>query len=168
MTGNSGSGKSTFAVTLGSILDLPVIHLDQLYWQPDGMRVPQELFWAGVEQAVQSDRWVFEGFNIETFDLRASRADTIVFLDISRLRCVWRLATGRGHRLGVPISPNKTRVSLRAMFKFLRWVWIFPSDRRPGTLEDLARHREKAQVIYLRSPKQVKDFLRKPTNSSRT
>ncbi|TOH24481.1 AAA family ATPase, partial [Vibrio parahaemolyticus] len=32
--GSGGSGKSTFSALLGKKLNLPVHHLDQLYWKP--------------------------------------------------------------------------------------------------------------------------------------
>jgi adenylate kinase family enzyme len=32
--GSSGSGKSTFARKLGEITGLPVVHIDQLFWEP--------------------------------------------------------------------------------------------------------------------------------------
>ncbi|CAN5686044.1 hypothetical protein BH24CHL4_BH24CHL4_24990 [soil metagenome] len=34
IVGSAGLGKSTLARRLGTLLDLPVAHLDTLYWQP--------------------------------------------------------------------------------------------------------------------------------------
>ncbi|MEO5566870.1 MAG: AAA family ATPase, partial [Gemmatimonadaceae bacterium] len=31
--GSGGAGKSTFARELGALLDIRVVHLDQLYWK---------------------------------------------------------------------------------------------------------------------------------------
>ena len=41
--GCSGSGKSTLARIIGDTLELPVYHLDSLYWQPGSFR-PMEVF----------------------------------------------------------------------------------------------------------------------------
>mgnify|MGYP000369564906 CR=1 FL=1 len=34
--GNSGAGKSTLAAALGDVSGLPVVHLDRIFWKPDG------------------------------------------------------------------------------------------------------------------------------------
>ena len=36
--GCGGAGKSTLARKLGEVLDLPVVHLDQLFWKPNWHR----------------------------------------------------------------------------------------------------------------------------------
>jgi len=40
--GSGGAGKSTFARRLGEILQLPVSHLDALYWKKDWVLASRE------------------------------------------------------------------------------------------------------------------------------
>ena len=40
--GSGGSGKSTFSALLGTELNLPVHHLDQLYWKPNWVKTPKD------------------------------------------------------------------------------------------------------------------------------
>ncbi len=157
VTGNSGSGKSTFAVKLGQLLDLPVIHIDLLHMRDDGSRVSDQELHRRVVEAASTDRWVFEGFNTETFHDRAHRADTLIFLDLPNWVCAWRVLFNRRARVGVvPGYQHGWRDHLR----FLRWIWIFPTDRRPGTLADLSKYEGEKQVVMLRSPREVRRFLR--------
>ena len=157
VTGNSGSGKSTFAMELGRRLGLPVVHLDLLHRRADGTRATDDDFREQVRQAASADAWVFEGFNIETFNDRAERADTLILLDLSRWACVRRLLFKPGHRPGVPAGH---RLRLADHLDFLRWVWIYPHDRGPGTLAEVRAYEGEKRVIVLRSPREVRRFLR--------
>ena len=79
--GNAGSGKSTLARDLGRRLNLSVVHLDRLFWEPNWVEADNEVFRARVRQAIASDRWVCEGnYARRTFDLRLPRADLIICL----------------------------------------------------------------------------------------
>ena len=44
MIGRSGAGKTTVALRLAEALDLPVVHLDRLYWGPGWAAMPPEVF----------------------------------------------------------------------------------------------------------------------------
>ncbi|WP_229907829.1 hypothetical protein [Amycolatopsis oliviviridis] len=44
VVGCSGAGKSTFSRRLGAALDLPVTHLDRLYWRPGWTPAPDAEF----------------------------------------------------------------------------------------------------------------------------
>ncbi|KIK55626.1 hypothetical protein GYMLUDRAFT_833154 [Collybiopsis luxurians FD-317 M1] len=66
--GNSGSplgsGKSTVSKELGSILNLPVLSLDETYWQPGWKTTPAEEFREKIEEFMQQNTsrgWVIDG-----------------------------------------------------------------------------------------------------------
>lgn len=59
--GNAGSGKSTLARELGRRLQLPVVHLDRLFWEPGWVEADNEVFRSRVRQAVCGDAWICEG-----------------------------------------------------------------------------------------------------------
>jgi adenylate kinase family enzyme len=90
--GNAGSGKSTLARALGQRLNLPVVHLDTLFWEPDWVEPDAEQFRTRVREAITTDSWVCEGnYARRTFDLRLPRADLIIWLDTRRLTCFARV-----------------------------------------------------------------------------
>lgn len=77
--GNGGSGKSTLARLLGERLDLPVVHLDKLFWEPGWAEPDAQQFRERVREAVAGDAWVCEGnYARRTFDLRLPRADLVI------------------------------------------------------------------------------------------
>jgi adenylate kinase family enzyme len=79
--GTSGSGKSTYAASLG----LPHVDLDA-YDRGDR---------AAFDRAVAGDRWVVEGVQRDEVSAALVRADTFVWLDPPRRVVVWRLAKRR-------------------------------------------------------------------------
>jgi adenylate kinase family enzyme len=89
--GCPGSGKSTLARRLGALLDLPVIHIDALYYLPGWAPSPTRAFQARVADAIAGEAWITEGgFLAETAALRLPRADAIVWIDQPVWRCLAR------------------------------------------------------------------------------
>src|SRR5213596_1104817 len=89
--GSGGAGKSTAAMEIASRLNLPLIHLDALYWNP-GWRATETNEWERrVRGLIVEDAWVMDGNYGGTLDLRLQRCDTVVFLDLPRLTCLGRV-----------------------------------------------------------------------------
>ena len=66
-----------------------------------------------------------------TLDLRLPRADTVIWFDYPRLRCLrqiaWRIATTYG-RVRPDLAPGCPE---QIDWEFLRFVWDFPAKSRP-------------------------------------
>jgi adenylate kinase family enzyme len=39
-----------------------------------------------------ADAWILDGNYSATIDVRLARADTVILLDLNRVRCLWRVA----------------------------------------------------------------------------
>lgn len=91
VVGTTGSGKTTMAGRLAQKLNLPHTELDALNWGPDWTMLPNENFRALVDQASSKNRWVIDGNYSRSRDITWPRADTIVWLDYSLPRILWRL-----------------------------------------------------------------------------
>jgi len=63
IVGNSGSGKSTLARRVGALLNLPVIHLDEIYWCPGWEARPNEDMKRIIHEMMNEYEggWVMEG-----------------------------------------------------------------------------------------------------------
>ena len=93
--GSGGSGKSTFARRLGKLLDIEVKHLDSFYWRAGWTKPADEEWVRTVANLVSGDSWIIDGNFGGTLELRVRHCDTIVFLDMSRLLCLWRVVKRR-------------------------------------------------------------------------
>jgi adenylate kinase family enzyme len=160
IVGPAGSGKSTLARNLGAVLDLPVIHLDAHYWLPGWVAPPLDVWRERVRQLVRAETWILDGNYSDTFDLRLAVADTIFFLDIPRHICLGRVIVRMLRSFGRVRSDVAPGCRERLDGAFLRWVWTYPSQRRPAMvrrLEDVEGH---LQVIWLRNASEVRTLLR--------
>lgn len=95
VTGNSCSGKSTLANQLASTLDVPLVELDALNWQPGWVGLadtdPRELD-RRLADATAGEGWVVSG-SYMAFSQRVfwSRVETVVWLDLPVHRLLWRV-----------------------------------------------------------------------------
>ncbi len=100
--GSPGSGKSFLAARLSEILDLSVVHLDDLFWDtwrnsPDPSLAQIR---AKLMEVVQSSQWIIDGNHggqrrVDARRIRLEAADAIVYLDMPPLLCVFRLIKRR-------------------------------------------------------------------------
>lgn len=141
--GRGGAGKSALAQRLSYALDLPVIELDSIFWQPD-LRPTAD--WPEIERKlIERDRWIIDG-DLGPYDTglerRLSAADTIVVLDFPLWRCVWQALR----------RSRETR-------EFWSWVYRYRRDSLPTITEAIATHAPHANVHILHNPHQVDRFL---------
>jgi adenylate kinase family enzyme len=152
--GSGGAGKSTLARQIGGITGLPVVHLDHHYWSPGWVATP-DAEWVERQRALlDGARWVVDGNYGATLELRAERADTVVFLDLPRRVCLARaLRRFRSPVLQAPGCPQKVDAD------FLRWIWEFPRRTRPRLLAVLDTYAAATEVVHLRSTGETRSFL---------
>jgi adenylate kinase family enzyme len=157
--GAGGAGKSMFARELGERTALPVIHLDRLFWKPGWVPMPEEEWRVVHGELLQADHWIIDGNYGGEMEPRLAAADTVVFLDLPRLVCVWgalqRHWRHRGGGRPDMVPGQRERIDL----KFLWWIFRYPDTRRPGVLARLAKLPSTTQVIRIRSRRAAREVL---------
>jgi adenylate kinase family enzyme len=161
--GPVAAGKSTLARAISVRTGLPVVYLDHLFWRPGWTPARRDEALRGLDEAITRDTWILDGNFLangaDGADRRFERADTVIFLDQSRLTCLWRVAKRivryRGQsRADLPEGcPESYDHSL------LRWIWSYPKTDRPRVLELLVGLNERVDVHHLRSRAEVRRFL---------
>jgi adenylate kinase family enzyme len=157
--GSGGAGKSTFAARLGARTGLPVIHLDALYWRAGWRETPREEWAARVEELLAGDEWIMDGNYGGTMERRLAACDTVVFLDLPRALCLWRVIKRRAIFRGRARPDMAEGCRERLTWEFARWVWTYRRVRRPGVLKRLGELSEGQRVHVLRSSREVRRFL---------
>ncbi len=157
--GSGGSGKSTLAARLGEILGIRVIHLDSLYWKPGWREEPRSEWEETVRSQVRGETWIMDGNYGGTLDIRLAAAEAVIFLDLPRILCIRRVVARRfryAHESRPDMAPGcQERLDLG----FLKYLWKYPAERRPGILRKLEQASREKTVISLRSPEEVRGFV---------
>jgi adenylate kinase family enzyme len=156
--GSPGAGKSTLAQQLGESLNIEIIHLDCYFWQPDWREKPRDTRIEILKALVRKERWIIEGTYLGSSEPRLNAADTIIFLDIPPWLCLHRIIQ-RHHKYKGQSRPDlpdgcSDDLNLKCVLKVL----VFPVRGRRTTKQKL-RSYESKQIIWLRSGKEIKDFL---------
>lgn len=155
--GPCGAGKSTFAIQLGNRLGIETFHLDKLSFAPGWVEMPETDWLPALEKIVASERWIIDGNDTSTMDLRLDRADTIIFLDFPSWLCTWRVLK-RVITLNGKVRPDMAPgCPERFDLEFLLYVFTWRQKQRHRVLARLQGHENKLAV--LRAPKELAAFL---------
>jgi adenylate kinase family enzyme len=157
--GCSGAGKSSFARRLGERTGLPVIHIDRLFWQPGWVRTADDTYIERLSAVVAQERWIIDGNNSSTFDLRMPRADAVFWLDRSRALCIarvlWRVASSYGNVRADMAAGCPERFD----WEFLSWIWGFHAKYYPGMRTAIERYGLRDRTVVLVSDAAAGSFL---------
>ena len=153
--GCPGSGKSTFARALRDRFDLPLIHLDMLYWNPDKTTVSREVFDERLQAVLEQERWIIDGNYGRTMEKRLQFCDTVFFLDLPTEVCLesvrGRIGTKRSDLPWIETEEDK---------EFMEYIQAFSADQRPEILSLLQKY-PNVNVVTFHSREEVDAYLEK-------
>ena len=157
--GCGGAGKSTLARELGEKLDLPVVHLDKLFWKPGWVEMEKDAFDALLRIEIAKERWIMDGNFNRTMPERVKRCDTIIYLDFSRLACLMGVLKRVITTYGTVRPDMGDGCPERFDVEFLKWVWNFNKEKRERYYRML-NETEGVEKIVLKNRRAVRKFLR--------
>lgn len=161
VSGISGAGKTTLARQLATRLGLPHHELDALHHGSGWVKRPR--FETTVAEFSAETAWVTEDqYHAFLGDLLWTRADTVVWLDLSRSVVMRRVVSRTFARLLTRRqlwNGNRERWrDLPSAEHPIRWAWAQHAARRERTVELAARHPH-VRVIRLRTPTEAEAWL---------
>jgi adenylate kinase family enzyme len=157
IVGSPGSGKTTLADRLGSRIGMPVIHLDNHFWHPGWVETPAEEWVPRQIELLARPSWIVDGTYFQTLDVRFERADTIVYFDISRWRCLFRAILRSVTHFGKDVQADGCPEHFDPTF--IKFIYHFPRDVKPKIDEAIARHAATVAVIKIESTEDAARFL---------
>lgn len=159
--GTNGSGKTTMARELSSQLDLPLIHLDKLYWRDDWQHATREELAATLQPELEKSEWIIDGNMKHSLTHRLKYCDTVIYLDFPSVVCAWNTVKR------LVLSHNKSRPDMggncvekfdRRSFAFIKSIFSLNRKNRADFYKWISEA-QNARLIVLKNRKQVKQFL---------
>lgn len=154
--GCGGAGKSTLSKELAKKLDLPLYHLDKIFWKPGWVEPPRSEFIAEQEKIIAEEKWIIDGNYISTIPLRAERADTIIYVNPPIRVCLYG-ALKRNFSKAERTDMAEGCVENFDM-KFLSWIVTFRKHTAPKIEKILEENKSSKKIIELRSREEVNKF----------
>ena len=157
--GCCGSGKSSLARILNDKLKIPVIHLDQEYWNAGWEETPKEIWNLKVAELVKRSSWIMDGNYGSSLSLRLPAADTIIYLDRSTFTCLRRVIKRIRKYKGTTRPDMVAGCPERWDWDFLHYVLTFNLVRRKALLSKISSFSKDKNVHVLKSDAQIQNFL---------
>ena len=157
--GCGGAGKSTLARQLGDKLNLPVVHLDKLFWHPGWVESTKEEIDEKIMAEMGKPQWIMDGNYNRTLPQRMKYCDTVIYLDFSRLACLLGVLKRVLTTYGTVRPDMGEGCPERIDFEFLKWVWNFNKNKREQYYH-LLNEAEGVETIVLKNRRMVKRFLK--------
>jgi adenylate kinase family enzyme len=155
--GCPASGKTTLATTLGEILDIPVYHLDKIFWVKKG-GIKQDLFLEEQENIMKNEKWILDGnfMRSTSYDVRLSKADTIIFFKFSKILIYWRLFK-RFIKFFNKKRPDMSGDNLFHIdWHIIKFIWNYPTE---DEYSRLLSYLGTKKVFVLKNNKDEIEFL---------
>ena len=164
--GSGGSGKSTLAKKIHQITAIPVIHLDEHYWNPNWVETPPEEWSQRVAKLLESDAWIMDGNYGGTLNQRLEKADCVIFLQMPRLLCIYRVLLRNWRYKGQDRPTMGKNCPDRVTWEFIRYLWNYPNNSGINALKKVNAYQGSIPIYIFQNKRSIQHFLDKLGKSS--
>lgn len=152
--GSPGAGKTYFSKKLAQILSLPLIHMDNLYWNEKKESITREELINKLNPYLKQDKWIIDGNYHHTLELRLKYATDVFFLNLSRKECIQGILE-RVDQKRDDIPWIETKEDAEELIK-----WTESYEERTKDEEIALLNKNKHIVVHtFSSRKEVNDYL---------
>lgn len=158
--GCPGSGKSSLAVWLSKELSLPLVHLDKINWLNNQEYLSRDKFNNQLTNELMKKEWLIDGNYNRTLEKRITHADTVIWLDLPKQVCLFRIIKRyitNHHKVNSHGNPDTISWS------FIKFVWQFNKKTSPQIKNLETMYKKHTNFITLHSTKEVSYFKKNLT-----
>lgn len=152
--GCPGSGKSTFSKKINTILNLPLYHLDMMYYNEDSTHITGEEFLKKMSKIFEKESWIIDGNYQKTLEIRIKECDTIFLFDISTDLCI----KGVESRVGVKRS-DLPWIEEKIEEDFKNEIINFKEEKIPKIYELIEQYKNEKEIIIFKSREESDKYI---------
>lgn len=160
VVGCSGGGKTTLSQKLARNFGLRYISMDRdVFWLPGWQARPREEQRQRIATIITEERWLMDGSNPSSFDIRLPRSHIVLWVRMPRWLCLWGAVSRAIKGYGKARPEMAEGCPERIDIDFLRYIWNF--ERRHTSIfeQNFALYGPDVPVFQLKSRKQFRRLL---------
>lgn len=161
VVGCSGAGKSTMSQKLAARFALPYVSMDrEFFWLPGWVARERSQQRSMIAAKAAEDRWIMDGSNPSSFDIRLPRTDIVLWVRPPRLTCL-RGVLRRGVRHFGRTRPDMAPGCMEQLpdREFLSYIWNFERRHTPLFIRNFDLYGPEVPVLVLKSRRQIGKLL---------
>ncbi|MDO9628461.1 MAG: hypothetical protein Q7I99_01055 [Acholeplasmataceae bacterium] len=158
--GYSSSGKSTFSKRIGNVYNIPVLHIDKIFFSPNWVERDKTQVEQEIREFMKSDSWIIDGLYRNQARERFEIADQIFIFDFNRFKCLYGAVVRRVK------FHNQIRDSIaegckeRLNFSFIWWILFGGRKKESKVLLKSIQTTYHNKVIVFKNRKQTNNYLK--------
>lgn len=158
--GHSSSGKSTFSKRLSSVYQIPVLHIDKIFFEPNWVERDKHVVEVEIRDFMKSESWIIDGFYRKLAKERFELADKIFIFNFNRFKCLYGAIVRRFK------YHNKNRDSVcegcieRLNLSFIGWILFGGRKKDSRNLLKQFQIEFKDKIVVFKTRKQANTYLR--------
>lgn len=154
VVGPSGAGKSEFSRKLSEKLNIPLYHLDNIFWKEDKTHITRDEFDIKLNDILKNDKWIIDGDYSRTYKTRMDKSDTIFFLNYPLEVCLSGVESRIGKkRLDIPWIEDEFDP------EFKEWIINWFKDTYPILIDLLEKYKGEKNVIIFKNREEANRYL---------
>ena len=157
--GCGGSGKSTLSRVLSEKTNLPVVHLDKLFWKEGWVNISREEFDNLLNEELKREEWIIDGNYDRTLKERLKKSDTVIYLDYPRMTCLLGVVKRVLSNYGKVRADMAEGCPEKFDLEFIKWIWNFNKEHRDKFYKILKEESDK-QIYIFRNRKECNEFVK--------
>lgn len=158
IVGPCASGKSYLSSKLGNLLDIPVYHMDKIYWLPNWEGLSLGELREKVIDISKKDKWIIDGTYSKVLEERVKDSDLLIFLDFDIDFCLKSLEKRHGQKR----SDFPDFLDEEDPTELQNYIRGFKTGCRVRILECINKHKD-LKVITFYTREEVNEFIDKLT-----